>query len=349
MIFISLALTGACRRFRCPGILILLALLGVPAAALAQFTIADHPQPQIVRAGQSANFNVVVATKGPGPYSPISYQWRRNGYAIPGATGMTLSLPNVSQGDNDHYDVVVTMGSLTAISRTARLLVTPTSYPARLEVDNDRSEKLHTTDTGTITTHEAASNGRYYLAGSFNSTSGGPITNLARFHSDSTLDTTFIAPTFDATPKSLAVQPDGKIIVAGAFRNVGGASAGGIVRLNVDGSRDSSFVVGTGFANDSVTRVVLAADGSIYVLGTADLGSYNGSASLGAIARLASTGALDASFTSPVFRDRTTVIVYPLNLLPAPGGTLYVQGYFTQIDGTGRRVTKWPVCCPAGR
>jgi hypothetical protein len=47
---------------------------------------------------------------------PLSYQWRHNGTAIPGATGTSFGITNVSLADRGYYDLVVTnaYGSVTS-------------------------------------------------------------------------------------------------------------------------------------------------------------------------------------------------------------------------------------------
>ena len=73
--------------------------------------ITAQPVAQIVTAGGAASFSV-AATGTPAP----TYQWRKNGVAIPGATGATLALINVLPADAASYDVVVTnsAGSVTS-------------------------------------------------------------------------------------------------------------------------------------------------------------------------------------------------------------------------------------------
>jgi hypothetical protein len=74
-----------------------------------------------VNAGQNATFTV-TATGTPAP----TYQWRKNGAAITGATSATLSLSNVQDADAGSYDVIVSnsAGSLTS---TAAVLTVASS------------------------------------------------------------------------------------------------------------------------------------------------------------------------------------------------------------------------------
>jgi hypothetical protein len=64
----------------------------------------------------------------------LSYQWRKDGVAIPGATASTLVIPSVTSADAANYDVVVTdAGTASTItSFTARLTVTSAPTPAQV-------------------------------------------------------------------------------------------------------------------------------------------------------------------------------------------------------------------------
>ena len=96
-------------------------------------TITTQPASVTVTAGGSATFTV-VATAGS---STISYQWRRNGTAISGATSATLTLNNVTAAnDAGDYTVVVMTDAGTVTSNAATLtvnaapVVTPPSTPS---------------------------------------------------------------------------------------------------------------------------------------------------------------------------------------------------------------------------
>jgi hypothetical protein len=89
-------------------------------------TIATAPLAQSVAAGGNAQFSVVANG------SPLlTYQWRRNGVAIAGATTSTYATPAVASADNGNtYDVVVTNSAGTVTSAAAKLTVTAGTAPA---------------------------------------------------------------------------------------------------------------------------------------------------------------------------------------------------------------------------
>ena len=83
--------------------------------------ITQQPRDVTVTVGQRATFRV-KATGNP----PLSYQWKENGVDINGATRAKYITPPVTLDDNGaKISVVVSNSAGSAISRRARLTVTP--------------------------------------------------------------------------------------------------------------------------------------------------------------------------------------------------------------------------------
>lgn len=95
--------------------------------------ITAQPSSKTVATGATATFTV-VATGLPAP----TYQWRKGGVAISGATGSSYSITNASAGDQATYTVVVTnsLGSITSSGATLTVLDLPsiTTQPASQSV-----------------------------------------------------------------------------------------------------------------------------------------------------------------------------------------------------------------------
>ena len=85
---------------------------------------ARQPQAQTVTAGTRATLSVTAYATG-----PFTYQWRRNGVALPGATADTLVLSSAALTDSGEYSVQVTNNRGTVLSAVAALTVRPLSAP----------------------------------------------------------------------------------------------------------------------------------------------------------------------------------------------------------------------------
>ena len=105
-------------------------------------TITSQPASMTACAGSTASFSV-SATAG----SSISYQWKKNGTNIGGATSSTLTLTAVSSANAGSYSVVVTSSGVPVTSSTATLVVTTPalSYPESLST----CASTYTLDAGT--------------------------------------------------------------------------------------------------------------------------------------------------------------------------------------------------------
>lgn len=80
--------------------------------------ISRQPVSQLSPAGRPITFSV-AASGTPAP----SYQWRKNGAALPGQTGATLVLSSLTTADEGNYDVLVSNLAGTVSSTPASLLI----------------------------------------------------------------------------------------------------------------------------------------------------------------------------------------------------------------------------------
>jgi len=87
------------------------------ASNISGFIVTDKPvvtmspQPAVACTGDTVVWSGYAAG-----VPPLSYQWRKNGAAIPGATTTSFGLTNISSGDNAVYDLLVTNLYGTAVS-----------------------------------------------------------------------------------------------------------------------------------------------------------------------------------------------------------------------------------------
>ena len=104
------------------------AFITVVAASLPP-TITAQPLSQAATVGGSVTLSVTVSGIG-----PFSYQWSKDGAAIPGGTGVTLTLNSVQSGTSGNYNVTVRNSIGSVISAAAVLTVVPTARLANLSV-----------------------------------------------------------------------------------------------------------------------------------------------------------------------------------------------------------------------
>ena len=98
-------------------------IAGTTTSAAAMLTVANiwitaQPQDTFVAAGYSANLNASATGA-----VAVTYQWQKNGLAIPGATGSSLTLSNASAADAGTYGVVGSGGADQASSSNATVTV----------------------------------------------------------------------------------------------------------------------------------------------------------------------------------------------------------------------------------
>ena len=95
------------------------ATLTVNAGSVAP-SITSQPANQTVTAGQTASFSVTASGT-----APLTYQWKKNGTTITGATASSYTTPATTTADNGStFSVVVTNSTSSATSNNATLTVT---------------------------------------------------------------------------------------------------------------------------------------------------------------------------------------------------------------------------------
>jgi hypothetical protein len=127
---------------------------GVVPSAKAKLTVAlpptitRQPQSQTVLAGASVTLGVAVSGT-----EPLRFQWRRNNSDLPGATGPTLALNNVSAVNEGDYTVLVSNSAGSATSEIARVTVIQpvqiTTQPASQTITVGQNAIFSVVATGT--------------------------------------------------------------------------------------------------------------------------------------------------------------------------------------------------------
>ncbi|HEY5912433.1 MAG TPA: immunoglobulin domain-containing protein [Verrucomicrobiae bacterium] len=271
-------------------------LYGVVTSQVATLIVDDPaiwsaPQSRLANTGEAVTLS--VDARGT---PPVTYQWRKDGVDISGATGSDLAFPNLQGTHRGLYNVSV-----------ANAFGTVTSDQARLSVNQALPDTFSPASDDVIFRLAQQADGKILVSGRFTSLGGQARTRLGRLNADGSLDTQF-NPAWNDEGSCLAVQPDGKILITGP---------GGVSRLNPDGTPDPSFICEV---LGSISSLAVAPDGRIVVGG--DLATYDYSWT-SKIARMSASGVLDRSF-APVFDDAVLCVALQ------PDGRILVGGVFGQ-------------------
>ena len=288
--------------------------------------LTTQPSAVMVTAGQFAS--LTAAATGPGA---LTYQWRRNGFPLPGATMASYGLGSATRADAGHYDVIPYAGLTPgAVSQTVRLSVAPTAYPGLVAPDPAWDLRPEAS-SGTGYAFASLGDGSFYLGGSFSSLRGTTRVGVARIGASGSLDPAFLPPELDNTVRALAVQADGKLIVGGDFVRVAGVARNRLIRLNSDGTVDATFAVGSA-AGGTVLALAVQADGKILVGG-----SFAGFAGTNRnfLVRLNADGSVDAGFLTLGMNSTVNALALQAD------GKLVVGGSFTTYaNSTGTTTTR---------
>src|SRR5947208_673185 len=107
------------------------ATLTVNAAAVAP-SITTQPASQVVTVGQTATFAVVASGT-----TPLTYQWRKNGTAISGATSSSYTTAATTSSDNGaQFTVVVSNVAGNVTSNAATLTVNSSPQPLHITTNS---------------------------------------------------------------------------------------------------------------------------------------------------------------------------------------------------------------------
>ena len=181
--------------------------------------------------------NVAFTATARGSF-PLSYQWRKDGVDLPGATTDTLFLANVPIAQSGAYSCAVTNPVATVSSAAATLTVSRT-LPAADPVD--LAFTLGVSLNVAPRTAALQTDGKTIIGGNFLLLNEGQAQfGLARLNTNGALDLTSKPGSIDpnGVVQSTVVQPDGKILLGGSFTSINGVARNRLARLNADGSLD---------------------------------------------------------------------------------------------------------------
>lgn len=285
--------------------------VAAPTVALKFLT---QPQSRTVKSGDSVSFSVTMEG------SPqVSYQWRKDGAAIDGATLSSLTRTAVGTADSAGYSVAVrdSSGNI-ATSNTAALTVV-----GAVDINFDPKGGTNAAVTSLI----ALSDSSYLAAGTFTRVAGVPRAGLAKIRADGTLVAEF-DPGLGAngTVRALVELAAGKFLIVGQFDRFNNTVVPGVVRLTPQGAVDTSFapVLPPPPAGDLVPRLDRFSFAAIGVVG----GGYLLGGQAGVVALTTAGTMVPSSFYQT--NAAVTALVQQYN------GGLLVGGDFTSFGGLPR-------------
>lgn len=217
--------------------------------------------------------NTVSLTVGASGTAPLSYQWRRDGVALAGATGATLTLPSVGSGDAGNYTVVVSNAAGSTTSAALALTVNSVVIPQPAGVAVDGSGNLYVSDASTNVVHRVTASGVVSAlaggAGSAGSTDGTGA--AARFnqprglHVGSSGSIVTVADSANSTVRSIT---DGVVATLAGSPGTRGNADGAGSAASFNGPQAVAFGGGAFFVADSANHTVRRIAGTPAVVST---------------------------------------------------------------------------------
>jgi Bacterial Ig domain/Immunoglobulin domain/Purple acid Phosphatase, N-terminal domain/Immunoglobulin I-set domain len=232
------------------------ATLTVNAAPVAP-SITTQPVGQTVTAGQTASFSVAATGT-----APLTYQWKKNGAVISGATSSSYTTPATTSSDNGaQFTVLVSNSAGSATSSAATLTVSAapvapsiTTQPASQTLTAGQTASFSVAAMGTApltyqwkkngTVISGATSSSYTTPATTSSDNGAQFTVVVSNSAGSATSSVATLTVNAATPPSVAITSptngstqSGTITVAGTASDVVGVSA---VQVQIDGGTFSS-------------------------------------------------------------------------------------------------------------
>jgi arabinan endo-1,5-alpha-L-arabinosidase len=134
---------------------------GSKVTAAAALSITAQPGAQTVAVGQSVTFS--VATTGtPAP----TYQWKKDGVAIAGATGSAYSISNVAKSHAGSYTVTITNSQGSVTSSAAALTVTGRPEQVFVPTGNASAQIVNLSTRGIVATGDDVLIAGFVISGS---------------------------------------------------------------------------------------------------------------------------------------------------------------------------------------
>src|SRR5579864_1147723 len=270
---------------------IVMAGIGVTAAP----SISTQPASQTVTAGQTAIFSVTSSGA-----APLSYQWSKNGAAIPGATLTTYTTQATATSDTgSRFTVVVSNSAGNVTSNAATLTVTSaagppsiTTQPASQTVAASQTAMFQVTASGTAPlSYQWRKNGTA-ISGATSSAYTILVTTSADSGSQFTVAVSNSNGAVTSNAATLTIQASGQLTASATNLNYGNITVGSSRLLSVTLTNKGASSVsisnvtlsGAGLSTGGVSSGLILAAGNSAVLNVifapSSSGPLNGSVTI---------------------------------------------------------------------
>jgi hypothetical protein len=264
------------------------ATLTVTAAATAP-AITTQPSASSVTAGSAASFSVAASGT-----APLTYQWRKDGTAISGATSSTYSISSAATSDAGSYTVVVTNSAGSATSNAATLTVTAaataptiTTQPSSSSVISGNAASFSVAASGTATlTYQwrkdgaaisGATSSTYSISSAATSDAGSYTVVVTNSAGSATSNAATLTVTAAATAPTITTQPSSSSVTAGSAASFS-VAASGTAPLTYQWRKDGTAISGATSSTYSISSAATSDAGSYTVVVTNSVGSATSNA-----------------------------------------------------------------------
>jgi hypothetical protein len=329
-------------------------------------SITAQPQSVAVTVGQNANFSVTANGT-----ATLTYQWKKNGTAIAGATTAALTIANAQTTNAGNYTVVVSNSVGNVTSATAILTVnlpviapTITTQPKSVTVTAGQTATFSVTANGTATlTYQWSKNGTAISgatsaslviasaqaanAGSYTVT----VTNSAG-HVTSTAAVLTVNPAPVVVKPAITQQPTSLSVTAGQSATFS-VLASGSGPLSYQWKKNGTAISGATSASYTISSTTTASAASYTVTVSNSAGSVTSSAAVLTVNAAATkkiavalpTNLTTAAITTASATTTTTVAATPPTISTQPQDqTVAIGGSVTlsvSATGTGPLSYQW--------
>ena len=254
------------------------ATLTVNAAPVAP-SITTQPSSVTITAGQTATFSVTATGT-----APLSYQWKKNGTSIPGATAASYTTPAETTADNGaQFIVVVSNSAGNVTSNAATLTVNPapvapsiTTQPSSVTISAGQTATFSVTVTGTAplsyqwsqngTAISGATSSSYTTPAETTSASGAQFTVVVSNSVGSVISN---AATLTVNPApvapSITTQPSSVTITAGQTATFS-VTATGTAPLSYQWKKNGTTITGATAASYTTPAETTADNGAQFIV-----------------------------------------------------------------------------------